>query len=216
MGLFAPSLRGENQYRKCAISKNCHSKGIIMKLRNSSRQRGGAVVIALFTVGILGISLASYLSLVRAQNLSTVRSQAWNSALPLAEAGVEEAFAQIYYFQTNVNGNGWSPSGTNAFSKTRQIGTGSYTASITPTNPPSIRCTGSALLQEGNFSTGYVSRTVFVTTSREALFAKAMVAKGQIDFNGNNIKTDSFDSADPSYSSGGQYNKGKTKDNGDV
>ena len=47
-------------------------------------------------------------------------------------------------------------------------------------------------------------------------FFKAMVAKGQIDFNGNNIRTDSFDSSDPTFSRAGQYDKNRAKDNGDV
>jgi hypothetical protein len=55
-----------------------------------------------------------------------------------------------------------------------------------------------------------------VTTVADAMFARGMLAKGQIDLNGNNIATDSFDSTDPAYSTGGQYDPAKIKDSGDV
>jgi hypothetical protein len=61
-----------------------------------------------------------------------------------------------------------------------------------------------------------VARTVVCTTRQNSLFSKGMVAKGQINMSGNNIHTDSFDSADPDYSTNGQYDPAKTKDNGDV
>ena len=43
-----------------------------------------------------------------------------------------------------------------------------------------------------------------------------MAAKGQIDFKGNNVATDSFDSGDPRYNTGGLYDATKDKANGDV
>src|SRR4029079_14920037 len=61
-----------------------------------------------------------------------------------------------------------------------------------------------------------LARGVRVTTSGGGLFAKGLVAKGQINMNGNNLSTDSFDPADPSYSTGGQYDATKKKDHGDV
>jgi hypothetical protein len=43
-----------------------------------------------------------------------------------------------------------------------------------------------------------------------------LVAKGQINLNGNNVRVDSFDSADPAASTGGAYDPAKFKQNGDV
>ena len=43
-----------------------------------------------------------------------------------------------------------------------------------------------------------------------------MAAKKTINLSGNNVATDSFDSADPNYSTNGLYDKTKTKDHGDV
>src|SRR3989442_1088419 len=63
-----------------------------------SNQAGSVLVMSLVLAIILGTTLASYLYWVRTQNLLVAESQAWNSALNIAEAGVEEGMAQI-----NVN-----------------------------------------------------------------------------------------------------------------
>jgi hypothetical protein len=65
-------------------------------------------------------------------------------------------------------------------------------------------------------------RTVEVNTTRDALWGMAMLADQQIDFKGNNISTDSFNSADPTASywadgaSYGIYDPSRNNDNGDV
>ena len=64
-----------------------------------------------------------------------------------------------------------------------------------------------------------VSRKVLVTASRTGLFDVAMAAIQTIDFKGNNINTDSFDSSNPLYSTNGLYPAGKSsmiRSNGDV
>ena len=68
-----------------------------MKLlsRRQPNLLGGVLLITLFIGAAIGIALGSYLLLVRAQNVSVVRSQAWNGALAMAEAGAEEALAQL-------------------------------------------------------------------------------------------------------------------------
>ena len=48
------------------------------------------------------------------------------------------------------------------------------------------------------------------------LFRTALLARGQIDLNGNSLGIDSFDSSDPNYSNGGRYDATRNKDNGDV
>src|SRR3954468_11713261 len=56
---------------------------------------GGVLLASLFVVAALGITLGSYLLLVRNDYVLTARSQAWNATLAVAEAGVEEALAQL-------------------------------------------------------------------------------------------------------------------------
>src|SRR5438094_3610247 len=62
------------------------------------RTSGGVLIITVLLASILGLTLGSYLYWVRTQNLLVAESQTWNSALALAEAGIEEGMAQI-----NVN-----------------------------------------------------------------------------------------------------------------
>src|SRR4029450_10311920 len=65
-------------------------------------------------------------------------------------------------------------------------------------------------------TTNMISRTVVVRTRLAMLFADAMVAKDTIDLGGNGMEIDSFDSADPNYSTNGLYDPTKRKDNGKV
>src|SRR5689334_7688234 len=58
-------------------------------------EQGAILLASLFVVGVLGITLGSYLLLVRNDYVLTARSQSWNAALAVAEAGAEEALAQL-------------------------------------------------------------------------------------------------------------------------
>ena len=57
---------------------------------------------------LLGLTLGSYLLMVRAESVSVARSQAWNAALVVAGGGVEEALAAL---NQNAAGQppGWGP-----------------------------------------------------------------------------------------------------------
>ena len=56
---------------------------------------GGVLLVTLLICVILGTLIGSYLSLIQNQHLSVARAQAWNSALVVAEAGIEEAMAHL-------------------------------------------------------------------------------------------------------------------------
>jgi hypothetical protein len=195
------------------------------------RQNGNVLIMALVVSGILGFALASYLTLVRTQNRSVVRSQVWNSVIPLVEAGIEEALANLNQngLSNLVSQPGWHFIESLAV-KSNVLGSGRYVVSLTTNILPTIECTGyipapfafsdSGSLMfaaSGEYAVAAdVQRTVRVTARAAAIFAKGMVARGGIDFNGNNVATDSFDSADPNFSVNGRYNSARRKDNGDV
>src|SRR6266404_3120936 len=63
---------------------------------------GSVLFTTLFLVGILGLTLASYLLWVGTQNVLVTESHAWNAALANAEAGIEEGMAQVNVFYGNV------------------------------------------------------------------------------------------------------------------
>src|SRR5258706_4431183 len=117
-------------------------------LSHKARTNGSVLLISLMTVGILGITLGYYLWIVQAQHRSVARSQDWNLALAHAEAGVEEALAQLNYkFGTNINraANGWSFDGTYYSPGTRTLATGSYLVKITTDPLPYIYSEGYAI-----------------------------------------------------------------------
>ncbi len=201
---------------------------------NPSQNSASALVVTLFLVTILAISIAGYLSYTNQQTLLGARSQTWNMALAVSEAGVEEGLEQLNNNYANLSSDGWTGSGT-TYSITRSLGNGnSYTVSIEYSNTTSPSITARAFVNPPSLaqnaptvffaatganpttSATNVTRAVRCQTSRGSLFLAAMVARHKIDMNGNNVRTDSFDSGDPAKSNFGQYTPAKAGDYGDV
>jgi hypothetical protein len=186
-----------------------------MTLTNRHNCEGSTLLVTVVITAIVGVTLASFLGLVSSQNVSVMRSLAWNTAVGVAEAGIEEAMAHLNRNGTNRTADSWTVVGTNVV-KERTIGADRYRVSIPiAMDPPVITSEGYVL----NFlKSEYLPqpRTVRVGTTNQGIFVKAMVAKGEIDLSGNNIKTDSFDSDDPDHSNNGRYDVSKAKSNGDV
>ena len=194
---------------------------------------GKILMVALFVGAAVGVVVASCLTLVNSQNQAVARSQAWNACIPVIEAGIEEAMAHLNNEkETSLAVNFWEQNGS-VYSKYRPMGDGFYLANITLTNrvAPVIVCTGyvrlptlyasanSTLLASAASTVNgvsYIARTVQVTALKQRLFVQAMVAKLNVDMSGNNIATDSFDSSNPLYSTGGTYDPAKARDHGDV
>jgi hypothetical protein len=207
-----------------------------MKIRISCPTAGNALLISLMLSAIIGVDMISYLSLVKSQNLSTMRSMYWNSAMAMSEAGVEEAIAHLNKNGTNgLLSNGWALL-NGKYTLSRVMGDGYYTVTISqgaaPTIesfgyvalPPTLAYHGAGVspfmaavgLDEYTAGKQFVSRRVRALTTNSALLAKGIVARGQIDLRGNNMYSDSYDSADPLYSTNGLYTASRRKDNGDV
>src|SRR5688572_28985006 len=68
-----------------------------MKIQRSKQPsiQGSTLAITLMICTILGLLMGSYLSMLQTQRLAVARSQNWNQALVVAEAGVEEAMALL-------------------------------------------------------------------------------------------------------------------------
>src|SRR6187402_2543593 len=112
-----------------------------------AKDRGSILLVALVISAVLGITLASYLTLVSFQNRSVVRSQYWNRALVVAEAGVEEALQMVNknsgspadltkWDQTYVP-DGWSKPSGQVYSLSRSLdagGTAKYSLFVTNLN----------------------------------------------------------------------------------
>jgi hypothetical protein len=207
---------------------------------SSSNQRGNILLVTLLTCVILGVTLASFLVLVSGQNRAVMRSLAWNSAIPVLEAGIEEALTHLSHHDIgNLSGHGWSTTDGRYFGKEIRIEDGFCLVTIDTADPASetpviystafvpaplhpagqvgvLQAQLGPSLDESRFAKGYVRRSARVRTARHAFFAKGMVADSEINLNGNNIKTDSFNSGDERYSTDGLYDPAKARDNGDV
>ena len=201
-----------------------------IRLKKQPQKQGSALIITLTLGVILLVTLASYVSLLTAQKNIVTRSQTWNAALTMAEAGIEEGLAQvnsptnIFNFtytpnstsSTNLNfsNNNWGTSSGGDGPKTGTLLGGSYNAFInTNGTTPVIYSTGYTTVP---IVGGVISRTVEVTTLTEALFNVGMGAIGNINFNGNGVITDSYNSHNTNYSVNGQYSLSHARANGNV
>jgi len=200
--------------------------------------RGSTLFIILIVTGLVGFTLAAYLTLLRRQNTSTMRSQSWNATVPVVEAGVEDALSQLNaHGSTNLNCDGWTQSGT-LYYKQWAVGGNIYFVTISnfvvgaSNNFPVIESRGyvnmpilvssagqpflASIPGGGVAGSNCLVRGVRCATKPEFLYAKGVVAKGQIDLNGNNVASDSFDSSNTNYNTGGVYDPSKRKAGGDI
>jgi len=176
--------------------------------------------------GVLSFLVIGYLSLIEFQSRISMRSQSWNVALSVAEAGIEEGLQHLNDNREALASDGWTFDGS-CYNRSRTLGTGDrYTVRLNaisdPMNPiveargysypPPVTQTRSS----ADTATAPIERAVRVRCHRGSLFLAAMVAKRTIDLKGNGILSDSFDSGDPAKSTNGHYDKTKAGDKGDV
>jgi hypothetical protein len=187
-----------------------------MKIHLSKLRDGGTLMATLLIALIVAGILSSYLVLVSNENTMIARSQAWNTSLVVAEAGIEEGMAMI-----NINGatandvttwpglavaNGWTVNG-NVYTLTRYVGTTSnyYVVTITNLNPVAvIKSVGYVPWNVGFEPTNTLSRAILVTNGTSGFAGGGILVKKGMTFSGN-VLIDGFNSQDPNYSTNGQY-----------
>jgi hypothetical protein len=181
---------------------------------------------------IISFSVVGYLALVTQQSSMSARSQVWNMAIAISEAGVEEGLQHLNSNPNQLGTSGWTADGS-TFSMTRVFANGnSYTVEIDNSAPATPIITSRATISVAtvarntpqffvaatgvDLSSGAVSRAVRVRTSRSNQVPYPLAAKEGIDLKGNGVLTDSFDSGDPARSTNGHYDPAKVGDKGDV
>src|SRR4051794_11181391 len=112
------------------------------KIRKKAKTAGQALIVALVIGSILCITLTGYLSVVQQQTLLSARSQAWNLAITLVEAGIEEGLEHMNVNPTAPWADSWSQSGIWYYHKTTFANNNSYTVYVNITNSlqPVILC----------------------------------------------------------------------------
>ena len=209
-----------------------------MKIRLSPtfKQVASALLIVMVLGGILCLSVMYYLALINQQNRLSARSQAWNIAIAVSEAGIEEGLQAINSASGSLAPGEWSYDGT-YYCRSNSLSDGnSYAiwikgpATVFPeitsrsfivmsalAEAPSL--TMFAALGIDSSGSATVSRAVRATCSKSptTLFTAAMVSKLAIDLKGNGVSADSYDSSNPAKSTNGRYDPSKyTGDFGDV
>src|SRR5688572_29064201 len=116
-------------------------------LRSKSRQGGNALIATVIITAIVGTALTAYLTMVKNQNYSTMRSQAWNNSMPVIEAGIEDALSHLaVHGETNLACDSWTQAGSVYYMK-RYVGDNYYVVTISnwvagSTNTPVLESCG--------------------------------------------------------------------------
>jgi hypothetical protein len=174
-----------------------------MKTPSPSPEQGSILLVSLFTTLAIGIVLSSFLVLITQKNNLSWRAQDWNAAIPVAEAGVEEALSHLNLDTNTPSANGWTATtmaGQPVNVKQRTFTDGSYfNATIYnagSTNP--IIYSAGFIPSPFNTNT-YITRLVRVNLKYlPGLFNDAIQASGSITLNGSNPLVDSY--TNPPYS----------------
>lgn len=191
-----------------------------MKLRSPNRQHGGTLIVTLIMAITIGTVLSSYLLLVGSRYELTARSQCWNYAVPVLEAGIEEALTHLQDDASRPSANGWTNGtvgGQTVYAKQRSLSDGSmyYTVIYNAgTTNPYIYSTG--MIPAPRKANTYISRTARVNGYNPPLFNVAFGAVNGIQMNGNGLAADSFNSSLSTLSNNGLYDSTKTSTNGNV
>jgi len=185
-----------------------------INLNPSRKQRGTTLIITALMAIVAGSTLV-YFIVGAQQEMSMVnRSKAWNSALILAEAGVEEGLTLInnngWPNNNSYSSDGWALNGT-VYSITRVVDSklGSYTVYVTNSSVPAVCSIGRAFTMDTSFNSNSITRKVLVQTLNTSPFPGALTMQQDINLKGNNVTVDSYDSEDPYHSNWPGYPNGR-------
>ena len=234
MTLPSGIVNSENiQTARIVIRKQQDHLASIMKIRLSRKlkQMASALLVVMVLGGILCLFVMYYLSLIQQQNTLSVRSQAWNIAIAVSEAGIEEGLQALNSQSLTPSlssADGWHLDATGTYywrtNTNASLGGNWYTIAIRRNYPIAyqheVTCPGlcdpagaGGQHTRPCFSRPTVSRQVPASSpgrcgcaaTATPCFLPSLVAKHKIDLKGNGVLTDSFDSEDLWKSYYGQY-----------
>jgi hypothetical protein len=212
-----------------------------ISISKTAKTMGSVLMISLGAAFVIGMTLASYLVLVHHQSTSVTRSQTWNHSIAVTEAGVEDALQFLNKYAGGPNLSSWTNSSSCQEDNWTQVSASVYhvrrylaakvyydvyitnmgsSASIYSLGYVPGPYAGSApnvmFASAGVGQPSVLARKIYVETKIAPLFNFALAAIRDINLDGFNVRTDSFDSTDPAYSTSGRYDPNKNKHNGDV
>jgi hypothetical protein len=168
-----------------------------MRLHFQKREEGSSLFVAMIICGVVGVILAGYLLLTSNRFQMTVRSSDWNAAIPVLEAGIEEALAHLTRDTNTPTANNWTSAtiaGNVVYTKKRYFSDGSYYYVYIKdysANNPSIYSSGYV---RSPYSTNkYIVRNVVVgVTNPPTVWTHAIAVSGGVSFVGHPV-VDSYD-----------------------
>jgi len=172
-----------------------------MKLIMKKSAEGSTLVITIVISALIGSVLCSFLVLISARNQGAMRALAWNSAIPVLEAGIEEALTHLNDDKGDPSGHTWTVThvdGHKAYWKRGDLPDGSHfyvTNLNVASTQPLIYSAGyvPSPLRDNE----YISRLVRVTTTNPpSPFSLAIAASGLVKLSGSAI-VDGYNSAFP-------------------
>ena len=168
-----------------------------MKTTPRHNSQGSTLVMTIITCALVGTILSSYLALIANRNVMAMRATAWNSAIPVLEAGIEEALTHLHFDSNSPAINGWQQvDGQQSYWKHGKLPDGSYyfVTNFNVNSPsPYIHSAGHvrAPLKDNEF----IARIVEVTTTNPpSQYNYAIAANGQVRLSGNAL-VDGFSTA---------------------
>jgi hypothetical protein len=156
-------------------------------------------------LGIIVLALGTYLALASQESRTAKRSLCWNAALPMAEAGIEEALSQLWKNTTNFAADGWT---TNQI-KQRSLTNGYYIVNFSGRSGGTVTIISTGLVHF--VEDIYISRTVRVRAMTTKDFKFPGLMASSILLSGD-LQADSYDSSNPLASTGGFYDPAKAGD----
>src|SRR6266446_1459167 len=166
-------------------------------------QAGSTLVATVIISALIGTVLCSYLALIANRNQAAMRALAWNSAMPVLEAGIEEALTHLNRDSSNPTTNYWTADQVNGqavYWKYRRLPDGSYfyVTNLNVTSPsPIIQSAG--YVRSPLSDNQYISRVVQVTaTNPPTLFGRAIAANGTVKLSGGS-QVDGYNSTNGPY-----------------
>jgi hypothetical protein len=167
-------------------------------LLQQKSQAGNTLLMVLMCGGILVAALGTYLGLTSSENKNVKRSICWNAALPVAEAGIEEAMSHVVANATNFSADGWTTLGTNnVYTKNRTNGADYYSVNVAG-SPGSTLLTITSTGYVHWLDSAYISRAVQVTVQNNNAPPSVGLVANSITFGGN-TSIDSYDTSNPAY-----------------
>ena len=152
-----------------------------IQINKRSGEQGTALLVALFLTTILAVTIAGYMKHAQQQNQLSARSQVWNTAIAVSEAGIEDALQHLTKNTNNLAKDGWAGSGS-TYTVTRDLSdTARYKVkiSLASSSKPEIVCQAYVLTPE------YASAASSVT---DWMFAQ--IAGGNVSTSPNQITTE--------------------------